>query len=89
MACPARESSFTVDRDASIKMCVSQEMEDAYGFCFDEFRTDLGNGWDDTIQAFLLNHNILVTDEGQFGRAFLDFLEDQHEKGLIEPAKCS
>lgn len=62
-------------------------MEDKYRFCFDEFLTDLGKGWDTTIQAYLLEHGIVVNDEGEFGRKFLDLLEQANAEGLISPLK--
>lgn len=68
-------------------MCVDLKMEDEYGFCFDKFRTDLGEGWETTIQAYLLENGIVVNDEGEFGRKFLDLLEQANTEGLISPLK--
>jgi hypothetical protein len=73
-------------------MCVNQEMEKLYDnppaiFCFDNLIQDLGCGWDKTIAGYLLEWGILVTDEGKFGRNFLDFLENMHDQSLITPVK--
>jgi hypothetical protein len=66
-------------------MCISIEYEKEYGICFDQLRMDIGQGWENTIQAFLLKNDILVTDEEIFGRKFLDFLEEMHKSKLICP----
>lgn len=69
-------------------MCIAPEIElDIYGFCFDYFRYDLGQGWDQTIQAYLLDKGVIVNDEAEFGRRFLDLLEQAHKDGLISPVQ--
>lgn len=66
-------------------MCASLEVEEKYGFCFDKFCTDLGEGYDKTIQYYLLQHGIVVKDEYDFGHKFIDFLEECDKEKLIEP----
>ena len=66
-------------------MCCSQEMESKYGICFDQIRENFGYGFETTIQGFLLSHNILVVEDKDFGRKFLDFLEEADKNGLIMP----
>lgn len=74
-------------------MCVNIEMEVKFGdgvsrlFCFDNLVSDMGHGFDKTIQGYLLDWDIIVTDEDKFGRAFLDFLEEMNNQGLIIPIK--
>jgi len=66
-------------------MCIENEYE-KFGFCFDEFVTDLGCGWDRTIQAYLLDHDVVVVDEGEFGLLFQQFLEKCVNEGMLIPA---
>lgn len=66
-------------------MCIDIKYEKLYGLCFDNLRMDLGHGLDKTVQAYLLEWDICVVDEDEFGRKFLDFLEEMHKSGLIQP----